>query len=72
MDILYVWSLGVDVDVRVAEEDADDLEVALGGGRVQRRVLGCNSTDILNFGRKTGLQTGPGSGRNLVLGHYKF
>ena len=31
-------------------------------------IQGCNSIDILNFGRKTRLHSGP----NSVLGHYKF
>ena len=40
--------------------------------RVSMLVLGVNSIDILNFGRKTGHKIGPGSGPNSVLGHYKF
>ena len=35
-------------------------------------LLGCNSIGTLNFGRKIGRQTGPHSGPNSVLEHYKF
>ena len=45
----------------------DEEERPLGEGS-----LGVNSIDILNFGRKTGLKTGPCSGPNSVLGHSKF
>ena len=35
------------------------------------RVLGCNSIDILNFGRKIGHRIGPRSVPNSVLVHYR-
>ena len=35
-------------------------------------ALGYNSIDSLNFGSKTGCQTGSPSGPNSVLGHRKF
>ena len=38
----------------------------------EREKQGCNSIDIMNFGHKTGNETGPSSGPNSVLGHYKF
>ena len=43
----------------------------LKGPRVRVHVvvdLGCNSIDILNFGHKTGCETGPYSGTTSVLG----
>ena len=35
-------------------------------------ALGCNSRDILNFGRQTGCKPGPSFGTTSVLGHSKF
>ena len=36
----------------------------------QKEAQGCNSIEMLNFGRKTGCQTGASSGKTSVLGHY--
>ena len=67
--------------------DVSDHEILVGcaDGRARRYDLrngqlltdfvgaqGCNSKDTLNFGHKTWRQTGPHSGPNSVLGHYKF
>ena len=38
----------------------------------RRRLQGVNSIDIINFGHEIGHKTGPCSGPNSVLGHYKF
>ena len=50
---------------RHVHEVAVQLQVAQ---RRHDRGLGCNSIDILNFGRKAG----PSSGTTSVLGHWKF
>ena len=36
------------------------------------RLQGVNSIGFLNFGQKTGHETGPSSGPHSVLGHSKF
>ena len=36
----------------------------------QKETQGCNSIEMLNFGRKTGCQTGASSGTTSSLWHY--
>ena len=53
--------------------DAADHVVVLRVALLPLLLLGVNSIVFyMNFGHKTGYETGPSAGPNSVLGHYKF